>query len=155
MNTPIGNLELCGEGRQVVAPPSIHPTTGQLYHVAKPLDVLRVPDLAELAAWIESFKPRQPAREWQPPSRVSFPMGDVPLNPRVVDEIARVLERQGFKRHGDWLHGRCIHPERHKHGDRNPSFGFNTATGYGFCYVCGTMLAKDICTHSTLILNCW
>jgi hypothetical protein len=29
MNTPIGNLELCGEGRQVVAPPSLHPITGQ------------------------------------------------------------------------------------------------------------------------------
>ena len=30
MNTPIGHLELCAEGRQVVAPPSIHPDTRRL-----------------------------------------------------------------------------------------------------------------------------
>lgn len=145
MNTPIGNLELCGEGRQVVAPPSIHPTTGQPYRVERALDILRVPDLADLAAWIESFKPHLPARAWQPPTRISFPAGDAPLNPHVIDDIARALSEQGFKQHGEWLHGRCIYPERHKHGDRNPSFGFNTASGYGFCYVCGTMLAKEVC----------
>ena len=114
MNTPIGNLELCGEGRQVVAPPSIHPTTGQPYRVEKALDILHVSDLAALAAWIKIFKPHQPMREWQPPSRVSFPTGDALLNPRVVDEIARVLAGQGFKPHGDWLHGCCIHPERQR-----------------------------------------
>ena len=145
MGTPIGNLELCGEGRQVVAPPSIHPTTGRPYRVARISDILRVPDLTELAAWIESFKPRQPVREWQPPTRINFPAGDAPLNPRVIDAIARVLVGQGFKPHGDWLHGSCIYPERHKNGDRNPSFGFNTQTGYGHCYVCGTMLAKEVC----------
>jgi predicted transcriptional regulator len=146
MNTPIGNLELCGQGRQVVAPPSIHPTTGQPYRVEQVLDLLRVPDLAELAAWIESFKPRQPVREWLPP-KIGAPVGDAPLKPRVIDEIARALAARGFKSHGDWLHGRCIHPERHQNGDRNPSFGFNTASGYGHCYVCGTMLAKDICVR--------
>lgn len=84
--------------------------------------------------------------EWQPPTRMNFPTGDdVPLNPRVIDAIARVLAGQGFKQHGDWLHGNCIHPERHKNGDRNPSFGFNTQSGYGHCYVCGTMLAKESC----------
>jgi hypothetical protein len=145
MGTPLGNLELCGEGRQVVAPPSIHPTTGQPYQVERATDILRVPDLAELVAWIEAFKPRQPVREWQPPTRISFPTGDAPLNPRVIDAIARTLAGQDFKQHGDWLHGSCIHPERHKNGDRNPSFGFNTQSGYGHCYVCGTMLAKEVC----------
>lgn len=146
MGTPIGNLELCGEGRQVVTPPSVHPTTGQMYRVEQVRDILRVSDLAELAAWIESFKPRQPVREWQPP-KTSAPISDAPLNPRVIDEIARTLAAQDFKQHGDWLHGRCIHPERHRNGDRNPSFGFNTASGYGHCYVCGTMLAKAICAR--------
>jgi predicted transcriptional regulator len=145
MGTPIGNLELCGEGRQVVAPPSIHPTTGQPYRLERALDILRVSDLTELASWIEAFKPRQPVREWQPPTRMNFPTGDAPLNPHVIDAIARILAGQGFKQHGDWLHGSCIHPERHKNGDRNPSFGFNTQTGYGHCYVCGTMLAKEVC----------
>jgi predicted transcriptional regulator len=145
MGTPIGNLELCGEGRQVVAPPSIHPTTGQPYRVERTSDIQRVPDLAELAAWIESFKPRQPVREWQPPTQVNFPAGDAPLNRRVIDAIARTLVGHGFKQHGDWLRGSCIYSERHKNGDRNPSFGFNSQTGYGHCYVCGTMLAKEVC----------
>lgn len=145
MGTPIGNIELCGVGRPVVAPPSIHPTTGQPYHLERASDILSVPELDELAAWIESFKPRQTAQAWQPPIRVNFPTGDAPLNPRVMDAIARTLAGQGFKQHGDWLHGSCIHPERHRNGDRNPSFSFNTQTGYGHCYVCGTMLAKEVC----------
>ncbi|MCU0465722.1 MAG: bifunctional DNA primase/polymerase, partial [Anaerolineae bacterium] len=145
MGTPIGNLELCGAGRQVVAPPSIHPTTGQPYRVERPLDILRVPDLGALTAWIDAFKPRQLSREWQPPTRINIPSGDVPLNPRVMDAIARTLMARDFKQHGDWLHGSCIHPEQHKSGDRSPSFGFNTQTGYGHCYVCGTMLAKEVC----------
>jgi hypothetical protein len=61
-----------------------------------------------------------------------------------------VLIGQGFKQHGEWLHDRCLYPDRHKHGDRNPSFGFNTASGYGHCYVCGTMLAKDICVRLSI-----
>ncbi len=146
MNTPIGHLEVCAEGRQVVAPPSIHPITGQSYRVEQPLDILRVPNLDDLVAWVEAFKPRQETRMWQPP-RISAPSGDAPLNHRVIAEISRVLVGQGFKPHGEWLHGRCLYPERHKHGDRNPSFGFNTASGYGYCYLCGTMLAKEICTR--------
>lgn len=145
MGTPIGNLELCGEGRQVVAPPSIHPVTGQPYRIERASDILHFPDLADLAAWIESFKPRQTAQAWQPPARLTLPAGDAPLNPRIIQKIRRVLESRDYRRHGDWLHGSCLHPERHKNGDRNPSFGFNTQTGYGHCYVCGTMLAKEVC----------
>jgi len=146
MNTPIGHLESCSDGRQVVAPPSVHPVTGQAYRVEKALDIPRVPNLNDLAAWIEAFKPRQVVATWKPP-RISAPTGDGTLNRRVLDEISRALLGQGCKPHGVWLHGRCIYPQRHKHGDRNPSFGFNTASGYGHCYVCGTMLAKDICAQ--------
>ena len=132
MNTPIGHLEVCSNGRQVVAPPSIHLITGQPYRVDKTLDVLRVSNLDDLVAWVEAFKPRQETRVWQPP-KINAPSGDALINHRVIEEIARVLEGQGFKHHGDWLHGRCLYPERHKHGDRNPSFGYNTASGYGYC----------------------
>lgn len=125
MNTPIGNLELCGEGRQVVAPPSVHPITGQPYRVEKACDIAQVSDLAELVRWIEAFKLREVQTAWKPPSRVSFPTGETTINPRVLDAIAHDLLCHDFKQHGDWLHGRCIHPERHKNGDRNPSFGFN------------------------------
>ena len=115
----------------------------------KALDILRVPNLDDLVAWVEAFKPRQETRAWQPP-KISPPTGNAPLNPRVIEAIAHILEGQGFKRHGDWLHGRCIYPERHKHGDRNPSFGYNTASGYGYCYLCGTMLAKEVCARLNL-----
>lgn len=144
MNTPIGHLEVCADGRQVVAPPSLHPTTGQPYRVEQPLDIRHVPTLDDVVEWVEAFKPRPEARTWQPP-KISTPTGDAPLNRRVIEAIASGLERQGFKRHGEWLHGRCLYPERHQHGDRHPSFGFNTQTGYGHCYVCGTMLAKEVC----------
>ena len=145
MNTPIGNLELCGEGRQVVAPPSVHPITGQPYRVEQACDILQVPHLGELVRWIEAFKPREVQTAWKPPSRVNFPTGEAAINPRVLDAIAHDLLHRDFKQHGDWLHGRCIHPERHNNGDRNPSFGFNVRSGYAHCYVCGTMLAKEVC----------
>jgi hypothetical protein len=55
------------------------------------------------------------------------------------------FRNKGYKVHGDWLHGPCVYPKRHQHGDRNPSFGYNMVTGYGHCFVCGTLLTKDIC----------
>lgn len=144
MNTPIGHLEICAEGRQIVAPPSLHPKTGKVYHVEKPLDRLHVADLKEVVAWIESFKSNaQPVQVWQPPRLSLSSTGN--LNPQVIDALAQYFAGQGYKTYGDWLHGQCIYPHNHKNGDKNPSFGFNTRTGYGHCHVCGTMLAKDIC----------
>jgi hypothetical protein len=143
MGTPIGNLEICAEGRQVVAPPSLHPKTGQPYIIYKEADLLKVADLAEVVAWIESFKTKPITQTWQPPRLSLSPTGN--LNPKVIDALARHFAGQGYKAYGDWLHGQCVYPHNHKHGDRNPSFGFNTQTGYGHCHVCGTMLAKDIC----------
>lgn len=149
MNTPIGHLELCANGRQVVAPPSIHPDTGQPYRVAKELPLLSVPDLQPVLAWIEAFRtmPTPPPREvtWRPPTTTQ--LGPADLNPALVEALTRHFQQSGFKSYGEWLHGRCIYPEHHQHGDRHPSFGFNTATGYGHCYVCGTLLAKDICAR--------
>lgn len=65
-----------------------------------------------------------------------------------ADLIARVthaLMQRGGRLRGDWVNGACPFPEHHKHGDRQPSFGFNTRSGYGFCHVCGTLLLKEIC----------
>jgi len=147
MKTPIGHLELRAGGCQIVAPPSIHPDTGQPYTVQNVFDILRVPDLADLVAWIEAFKPQQPVQqaEWRPPA--NLPTGDNNLNPRVVQALAQHFHTKGFKQYGEWLHGPCIYPERHKHGDRHPSFGYHTGSGFGHCFVCGTMLAKDICAQ--------
>ncbi|MCI0710941.1 MAG: bifunctional DNA primase/polymerase [Chloroflexi bacterium] len=150
MDTPIGNLEICASGRQVVVPPSAHPDSGQPYTVEKELEVKQVDDIDAVLEWIESFKtvsvqPATPPGRWQPPR--DLPAGDTTLNLEVVGAIARHFEGEGYKRYGDWLHGRCIYPQRHINGDRNPSFGFNTNSGYGHCYRCGTILAKDICAE--------
>lgn len=88
MGTPIGNLELCGHGRQVVAPPSIHPTTGQVYRVELGRDILHVDDLTDLVEWIESFKSHEQQSTWKPPKRLNLASGDTSINPRVVDAIA-------------------------------------------------------------------
>lgn len=67
------------------------------------------------------------------------------LNPRVVDALADLFLAHGYKSRGPWLNGPCVYPEHHKHGDARPSFGYNTATGYAYCHVCGTLLTKDLC----------
>lgn len=66
-------------------------------------------------------------------------------NPDLVAQMAKALLARGCKPRGDWLNGACPFPERHKHDDQHPSFGFNTRTGYGFCHVCGTLLLRDLC----------
>ena len=48
MNTPLGHIEMCAGGRQIVAPPSIHPKTGKPYVVESSLDILHVPNLQEV-----------------------------------------------------------------------------------------------------------
>lgn len=67
------------------------------------------------------------------------------LNPRLVDALADRFLAHGYKSRGTWLSGPCVYPERHQHGDAHPSFGYNTASGYGFCHICGTLLTKDLC----------
>jgi hypothetical protein len=67
------------------------------------------------------------------------------LNPDLIAVVATTFAQQGYRRRGDWLNGMCVYPERHTHHDHHPSFGFNTRSGYGFCFVCGSMLLKDLC----------
>ncbi|GIK64339.1 MAG: hypothetical protein BroJett018_21330 [Chloroflexota bacterium] len=145
MGTPLGNLEMCAAGRQIVAPPSIHPTTHNPYVVEKNLPILHVADLVEVVEWIESFKKITPTlpTKWQPPRNLPAIGND--LNPRVIEALAHHFTNLGYHRYGEWLHGPCINPSNHKNGDRHPSFGFNTQSGYGYCFKCGTLLAKDLC----------
>ncbi|MEL6526114.1 MAG: bifunctional DNA primase/polymerase, partial [Chloroflexota bacterium] len=95
MNTPIGHLELCAEGRQVVAPPSIHPITGKAYQVEVEADILQVETLADLSDWIAAFKVSWKKEQWQPPQHL--PTGDATINPKLIDAIAGILHAQGFK----------------------------------------------------------
>lgn len=69
------------------------------------------------------------------------------LNTDTLQAVTDAFLHMGYVQRGDWLSGPCIHPERHRHDDRHHSFGFNTRTGYGNCFRCGSMLLKDICTE--------
>ncbi len=67
------------------------------------------------------------------------------LNPDVLRSVTNRLIHMGYVGRGDWLSGPCLYPHHHQHDDRHPSFGFNTRTGYGNCFRCGSILLKDIC----------
>lgn len=64
--------------------------------------------------------------------------------PALTEEIVAALRVRGGRWRSDWINASCPFPERHHHGDRHPSFGFNARTGYGFCHVCGTLLLRDL-----------
>ncbi len=88
-----------------------------------------------------------PRRRRTPPSRTSVrhsPTGSS-LNPSLISAVAEVLIQQGYRRSGDWLSGPCLYPHRHQHNDRHVSFGFNTRSAYGSCFICGSLLLKDVC----------
>lgn len=112
--------------------------------------VCRLIDLREESYPLADF---EPLLEKPVPAPVAPPQNsqsihetaDQVLNPDLISGVSAAFAQQGYRRRGDWLNGRCIFPERHTHGDRHPSFGFNTRTGYGFCFVCGSMLLKDLC----------
>ncbi|QPC81686.1 hypothetical protein G4Y79_18625 [Phototrophicus methaneseepsis] len=67
------------------------------------------------------------------------------LNPELLHVVSDQLLHMGYVGRGDWLSGPCLYPHQHQHDDRHPSFGFNTSTGYGNCFRCGSILLKDIC----------
>lgn len=140
LSTSVGHLELCGTGRQVVAPPSRHPRTGELYRIRKEYPIQQLTHLEAVVQWLRSHRTTHPIRA---PTR--YQRGQ--LNSQVIDAITHQLISSGYKVRGDWLNGRCVFPHRHRHADAHPSFGFNMRSGYGYCFVCGTLLAKDICVQ--------
>ena len=84
---------------------------------------------------------------WFVPLKRTYPLGlraPPRINPDGIQTVTDHFRRMGYRKRGDWLNGRCIYPAHHKHEDCHPSFGFNTRTGYGYCYRCGTILLKEI-----------
>ena len=139
---PQGNIELRSEGLVVVAVPSQHPETGYPYQVIKPVAVSPIFNLNRLAAWIKDLR-----KPLQHPARGRGKRGggtSTDLSPDLIADLISTFEGRGYQKKGDWLSGSCIYPERHRHRDRKPSFGFNTVSAYGNCYVCGSMRAIDI-----------
>lgn len=65
-----GNVEVRSNGAYIVAPPSIHPGSGQLYAVETYLPVLRLDNLNDLCAWVRhenaSKRAVQPAPKPKP-----------------------------------------------------------------------------------------
>lgn len=140
----LGSLELLAQGCQVVAPPSIHPLTGRPYQVEHPIPFLLLPDVNAVVEWLHELQ-RHTTRNLVYQQRPKL-FQTFHLNPSVVDALVAHFERQAYRRRGTWFNGRCLFPHRHRHGDVHPSFGFNFVSGYGHCFVCGTILARDLCT---------
>ncbi len=119
-------------------------------HNSKPMRgnaLCQVVELHDHRYLLDAFKSYLPSDRSPPHRSSSTPAArtPIPLNADTIQRVADALIASGCKPRGDWLNGACPFPERHKHADRHPSFGFNTKTGYGFCHVCGTLLLKDLC----------
>lgn len=142
-DTELGNIELKAEGRQVVAPPSIHPDTGKVYTPHKRVGIRRLDDMVDVVLWIQTFIPQQ---SWQPPA-VTAPHTET-LNPAVLAALRSHFESVSHKVHGDWINCSCPNARAHRHGDRVYSFGYNTTSGWGHCWRCGTITTKALCEYT-------
>jgi hypothetical protein len=147
LRTPLGNVEILSTGRQVAAPPSLHPHTRRRYTVFLAAGIKQVNDLNAISRWVEELRSHTPQRKSRIPPESAKPLtipSSSSINPALVEALADYFRQQGYRQNREWLNGPCIYPERHAHHDRKPSFGFSTRTGYGYCWVCGSILAKDI-----------
>lgn len=134
-------VELKSTGRQVVAPPSIHPDTKKAYTVDNAKSVLTVTDWSDIIAWVNSFRPK---RDWTPPKDV--PANSEDINPALKEALYDYFQRQpGATLHGNWINCSCPNPNAHKNGDKNPSFGYNILSGVGNCYSCNSKNTKTLC----------
>ncbi len=138
------NIELKTNGRQVVAPPSIHPETRAAYEVHKRVPIKRVPDLADVLEWVHSFIENE---SWTPPPNFRVTSDDKEINPALLDTLRASFESGKHKIHGDWINAPCPNHRAHKNGDKHPTFGYNVASGYGHCFRCGTLSAKAMCEY--------
>lgn len=142
LQTQLGNVELLAAGFQIAAPPSTHPDTHRKYVVSIPTTIQLARTLDPLIDWIEQLCASPSIRNVQ--RDPGEPQSPRQVDPDLVAAISAHFLRAGYRRKGAWLNGPCIYPERHANRDAHRSFGFNTRTGYGYCFVCGSMLAKEI-----------
>ncbi len=148
-SSSLGNLELLSQGCQVVAPPSLHPQTGRPYAVARALPLVMRTRLDDVRHWLSHL--RQADFVHMPPSRPTSPSSAQFLRPDCLPALLAYFERGGYRKRGDWLNGPCVFPRGHQHGDVHPSFGFNSQSGYGHCFVCGTFTPEMLCDALNLI----
>lgn len=116
----------------------------------------RIIELHEACYPVEAFShllplpARRPQRQ-QPSRQTARRRSGDTINPALLRAVTNQLSDMGYTGRGDWLSGPCLYPAQHRHDDTHPSFGFNTRTGYGNCFRCGSLLLKDIC-HTLGIL---
>lgn len=124
--------------------PGSYNTKPQRHHMLCQVKVWR-PDLVYEVA---EFAKLLPARKPLPPKQVLAHRRDEAssvVNLALIAAVADCFLARGYRRRESWLNGPCPFSHRHKRGDVHRSFGFNTATGYGYCFVCGTLLIRDLC----------
>lgn len=112
-----GNIEVRSDGAYVVAPPSIHPTTGEPYKIKTWANVLRLPTLSPVSDWLNDLKSRRsvPQRPAQPhKARVTA---------RLPENYVRAYVRASVERE-------CNHVRSAPNGDRNNSL-FHAARRLG------------------------
>ena len=142
-NSALGNLELLAEGCQVVAPPSAHPHTGNRYTVndMRPLLVRSiVTDVQDWLFHLRETNVKANSHDLQP-ATYSMQMDYTERHARLVE----YFERQHYHKRGNWLNGTCVFPHYHRQNDIHPSFGFNLQSGYGHCFLCGTLSPEMLC----------
>jgi len=143
IDTRLGNLELRSEGHQVVVPPSWHPDTGQQYRVLLKNSILEVEDLAQVVSWINHIPVNKSGSKRVNRRRPATFEGRG-LDPGYMQPVIDHFMQLGYAPNGAWLNGQCIYPEQHNNRDRRASFGYNTSSGYGYCWRCGSMTTRDI-----------
>lgn len=124
--------------------PGSYNTKPQRQHTLCQVKVWR-PDVAyEVTEFAKLLPVPTPPPRKQTPTQFSDASTEA-VNPALIAAVADCFLARGYRRRESWLNGSCPFSHRHKRGDAHRSFGFNTATGYGYCFVCGTILLRDLC----------
>jgi len=134
---------LRGHGSYVVGPGSIHPETGELYRDNSQWEIVQL-DLAQSKKLLGLFKARDKPQ-------IIYAISE--SDQSVIDYLAALFRERGYRQNGEWVNGCCIYLERHQHNDTHPSFGFNTKTGGGNCFVCGGFSLHQVAAQMNVLIQ--
>ena len=141
-----GALELLSTGCQVVAPPSVHPVTQNKYQVPFYVPIQSLKQINVVQTWLQSLRvPVSCLAKQRTTKQLSYPS-----HASLRDRLVAYFSCHNYCRNGKWLNGRCVYPHRHRNNDVHPSFGLNTRTGFGFCFVCGSLSPTELCDELNL-----